>query len=130
MQSTVANTIKLIRNNSDLGKKFPMEVIPYLLKAVENSDAKLRNDIENQIVKIGESGIPTLVNALQTATGSTKALIAMALIRIGKSSINHLRTECKNAPEFSWIADYIINEIEGSRKSLETNYEFATVLVG
>jgi len=134
MQSTaVANTIKLIKNNSDLGRKFPKEVIPYLLKAAENSDAQTRNDIENQIVKIGESAIPTLVNSLEISTGSTRALVAMSLIRIGFSSINCLNTACRNNPELNWIAEYIIREIEGTKRSLGRNFEYAElqeVLVG
>lgn len=131
MQSTVANTIKLIKNNSDLGRKFPKEVIPYLLKASENADAKTRNDIENQIIKIGESAIPTLVNSLETTTGSTRALIAMSLIRIGHSSINHIKSACKNNPELNWVADYIVREIEGTKKSLGKEFsELQEVLVG
>ncbi|MDD3013981.1 MAG: hypothetical protein PHC34_09795 [Candidatus Gastranaerophilales bacterium] len=124
MQSTVANTIKLIKNNSDLGRKFPKEVIPYLLKAVENSDAQTRNDIENQIVKIGESAIPTLVDSLEISTGFTRAMVAMSLIRIGSLSVNYLRTACKNNSELDWIADYIIREIEGTKRSLGKNLEF------
>jgi len=125
MQSTVANTIKLIKNNSDLGRKFPKEVIPYLLKAAENSDAVIRNDIENQIVKIGESAVTTLVDSLKTSTGFTRAIVAMSLIRIGHSSVSHLKNACKNNPELDWIVDYIIREIEGTKRSLGKNLQFA-----
>jgi HEAT repeat protein len=133
MQSTVANTIKLIKNHTDLGKRFPKEVIPYLLKAAENSNAQIRNDIENQIIKIGDSAIETLINSLETSSGYTRALIAMCLIRIGNPSINSLKSACKNNSDLNWIADYIINEIEGTKRSLGQNIKFAQyqeILVG
>lgn len=133
MQSTVANTIKLIKNHTDLGRKFPKEVIPYLLKAAENSNAQFRNDIENQIVKIGENAIDTLVNSLETSSGYTRALISMCLIRIGASSVKFLKAASKENADLIWISEYIINEIEGTKKSLGISAEFVQyqeVLVG
>lgn len=129
MQAVIPNTMKLIQYNENLGRKFPKEVIPYLLKAVQNADAKLRSDIENQLVKIGENGITTLVDSLETSSGITQAMIAMVLIRLGNVSIKPLRISCKN----NWIADYIINEIEGTQRPLGEIFEFSArqeVLVG
>lgn len=128
MQAVLTNTIKLIKNSVE--KKFPKEVIPYLLKAVENADNKTRNDIENQIVKIGESAIPELVNALSTSTGTTRAVAAMALIRLGKASAEYLKSTYKNNQDFQWVVNYISNEIEGTQRPLGQTFEYTEVLAG
>ena len=129
MQTLLANKLKLINNNTELGKKFPKEVIPYLLSAVENADAKLKIDIENQIVKIGEAAIPVLIESLISTKGAARGVAAMSLIRLGSASINPLRDK----KEIKWIVDYIINEIEGSKELLTKGYEtskYQEVLVG
>ena len=121
-----ASKLKLVNNNIELGKKFPKEVIPYLLRAAENADAKLKIEIENQIVKIGESAISVLVESLSTTSGASRGVAAMSLIRMGFSSIKPLILAYHDNKEYSWIVDYIINEIQGSNKSLSGNYESAS----
>jgi hypothetical protein len=128
MQAVLTNSIKLIKNNTD--KKYPLEVIPYLIKAVENADAKTRNEIENLLVKIGNSGISTLVNKLESTSGTTRALIAMVLIRLGSSSIEYLKSIYQDKAEFEWMVNYIVNEIEGTQKPLGKVYKFTEVLAG
>ncbi|MFH0702320.1 MAG: hypothetical protein V2B14_02120 [bacterium] len=120
----LSNIIKLVKNNAYLTKKFPKEVIPYLLKAAENSDNKTRNNIENHLVKIGESGIPILVNELKNSPDSVKALIAMVFIRLGGVCIEPLKYAYKDDLENSWMISYIIREIEGTKKPLNETFEF------
>ena len=124
MQAVLTNTIKLIKGNADTSKKFPREVIPYLLKAAENVDAKTKNDIENHIVKIGDSGIPSLIDALKTTSGTSRALAAMVLIRLGNSSIEPLKAAYQDTTEFNWISSYIINEIEGTKRPLTQKFTY------
>ena len=132
MQTLTQNPIKLIKSN-DGSRNSSKEIIPYLLKAIENADAKMKNDIENQLFRFGEVLIPELVNLLTSSNGIARATIAMVLIRLGKSSIEPLKFAYKNNENLSWIADYIINEIEGSGISLVEICEFnprQEVLVG
>jgi hypothetical protein len=129
MQAVLTNTIKLIKNTSEL--KFPKEVIPYLLGAVENCDAKTRNEIENRLVQMGDIAVSDLIINLKSATGAIRGLIAMVLIRLGASSIDPLRDACIDTPDLLWMAEYIINEIEGSKMPLGQSYrELSTVLAG
>jgi len=131
MQSLLANKIKLVKYNSEMGRKFPKEVIPYLLKALKNADNVTKNDIENQLVKIGEAGIPVLVNELGTADGVERATIAMVLIRLGYLSIEPLKNISQKDTSIDWIVKYIINEIEGSKTTLNYHYDSTKeILVG
>lgn len=123
MQAALTNTIKLVKTSVET-RKFPSEVILYLLKASENADTKTRSEIENHLVKIGEDGIPILVNRLKTSTSSIKALISMVLIRLGRPSIKYLKAEFNNDARFEWVVDYIINEIEGSGIPLDYMFEY------
>jgi len=130
MQAVVSNLKLINRRKSDIESRFPKEVIPYLLSAATNADNKVRNDIENAIVKIGEAGIPILVKSLESPSGRTKAIAAMVLIRLGSNSIEPLRQAFKNNKEYSWVVDYIINEIEGTQTPLAESMEMQEVLVG
>ena len=112
MQAVLANTIRIIKNNFQ-SKRLPKEAIPYLLKAAENADKKTRDDIENQLVNMGETVIEELAAALENTTGSTRALVAMVLIRFGNPSLQPLNSLYKGKREFEWIINYIQNEIEG-----------------
>lgn len=124
MRTVISNTIRLVKTKIDREKKFPREVIPYLLKAVDNADNKTRNDIENKLVHIGEDGLPALIEAMSAKSGAVRALIAMVLIRIGKSSILPLRQAYQGQSNYEWIVSYIIDEIEGTRKPLKESFEF------
>lgn len=124
------SAMKLIKSvkNAVSNKKLPKETIPYLLKAVESADAVSRTDIENQLVKMGDVAAPILVKELSNYSGKTRGLIAMALVRIGKSALIHLENEISEKD--NWISNYVINEIEGSNKSLISRTESNKVLVG
>ncbi|MEI7473472.1 MAG: hypothetical protein WCK67_01730 [bacterium] len=124
------SAMKLIKNvkNRMSGKRLPKEAIPYLLKAVESADQLSRNDIENQLVKIGENSAHLLVKELSNCSGKTRGLIAMALVRIGYSAIPHLEAAINESSE--WAINYIINEIKGSRISLTQKDNISNVLVG
>lgn len=127
MHEVLTNTMRLIKSKIELRKKLPVETIPYLLKAVQNADNSTKNDIENQLVKIGEEAIPHLIKELFSISGTARGVVAMALIRIGSPSISYLKNASNLNPEFKWIADYLITEIEGTQKSLTSNTELQAV---
>lgn len=83
------------------------------LNKLENADNNAKNIIENELVKIGEEAVPSLVNSLLTVKGKTRGIVAMVLIRIGESSIDYLKKAAKENSDFEWIANYLITEIEG-----------------
>lgn len=130
MQAVVSNLKLINRKKLDVESRFPKEVIPYLLTAATNADNKVRNEIENAIVKIGEAGIPILVKSLESPSGKTKAIAAMILIRLGSISIEPLKQAFKNNEQYSWVVEYIINEIEGTQKPLTESLEMQEVLAG
>ena len=72
-----------------------------------------KNAIENEWVNIGKDAVPSLVDSLQVVKGRTRGIVAMVLIRIGESSIDYLEKAAKTNSEFEWIANYLINEING-----------------
>ena len=57
-----------------------------LLEKLDNNN---KNQLENEIVNMGSSAVPVLVEKLKEAANK-----------------NH---------DFTWVADYLINEIEGSK---------------
>jgi HEAT repeat protein len=116
-------TMKLVKSDNDISRKFPKETIPYLLKAIESADNKMKSDIENKIVDMGEKAVSELVDALQNTTGSVRGIVAMSLIRIGRTSIEALKKSGLKNPEFKWVADYLTAEIEGSRTALASKNE-------
>ncbi len=84
------------------------------LNRLENADNAVKNKIENELVNIGEKAVPSLVDSLQVATGRTRGIVAMILIRIGESSIGYLKKAAKKNSDFEWIANYLITEIKGA----------------
>ncbi len=86
--------------------------IDYLLSKIEKADANLKNSIENKIVGIGSKVIPDLIRNLSTAKGTKRGVVAMSLIRNGKTAIDSLRDFASTNQEQAWMANYIINEIE------------------
>jgi len=111
--SNIINNIEFIDENN---KEFSLSnYICYLMKAAENCDAKLRAEIENNIVKLGTKAIPYLASSLLSVKGAARGLAAMAIIRMGASAIEILKQEAEKTADFSWMAQYIINEISGSR---------------
>ncbi len=83
------------------------------LNKLENADNNAKNVIENELVRIGEEAVPSLVNSLLTVKGKTRGIVAMVLIRIGESSIDYLKKAARENSDFEWIANYLITEIEG-----------------
>ena len=66
-----------------------------LLEKLDNNN---KNQLENEIVNMGSSAVP-----------------AMSLIRIGEDSVSLLKEAANKNHDFTWVADYLINEIEGSK---------------
>lgn len=128
MHEVLATTMKLIKNKIELRKKLPVETIPYLIKAAENADASNKNDIENQIVKMGEDAVPYLVKELQSISGTARGIISMALIRIGAPSVEYLASSAGVNPNFKWIADYLISEIQCSNVDLASSAELQPMM--
>lgn len=116
-------TIKLVKSDNELSRKFPRETIPYLLKAIESADNKMKSEIENKIVEMGEKAVFELVIALQSTTGAVRGIVAMSLVRIGRASVDALEKSGLKNPDFKWVADYLIAEIEGSRMALASKTE-------
>lgn len=83
------------------------------LNKLENADNNQKNAIENELVNIGKEAVPSLVDSLQVVKGRTRGIVAMVLIRIGESSIDYLEKAAKTNSDFEWIANYLINEING-----------------
>ncbi len=101
MQATI-NTVTIPNTAS---------TIDYLLNKVENADAALKNSIENKIVSIGDKVIPDLIRNLLTATGAKRGVVAMSLIRNGKSAVTPLKSFAQQNQDKAWMANYILNEI-------------------
>ncbi len=117
MNKFFTNTIKLIKTNKRTRDKFSVDIIPYLLKSVENADRNSRNEIENYLVNMGTSIIPDLIKLLKNSSFATKGLISSVLIRLGEDSVPYLASSFKDT-ECQWIADYLISEIKGSQEVL------------
>ena len=50
---------------------------------LEKLDNNNKNELENQIVSMGTTAVPVLVEQLQTSKGLKRGVVAMSLIRIG-----------------------------------------------
>lgn len=83
-----------------------------LLEKLDNNN---KNQLENEIVNMGLSAVPVLVEKLQTSKGLVRGVVAMSLIRIGEDSVSLLKEAANKNHDFTWVADYLINEIEGSK---------------
>ena len=83
-----------------------------LLEKLDNNN---KNQLENEIVNMGSSAVPVLVEKLQTTKGLVRGVVAMSLIRIGEDSVSLLKDAANKNHDFTWVADYLINEIEGSK---------------
>ena len=81
---------------------------------LETADNNAKNAIENELVRMGEEAVPSLVDSLQVVKGRTRGIVAMVLIRIGESSIDYLRRAAETNSDFEWVANYLITEINGA----------------
>lgn len=87
--------------------------IQYFLSKLENADNIAKNEIENQLVNIGKTAVPELVDQLQVIQGVKRGVVAMTLIRIGDASVEYLQEAARMNKDFEWVAKYLITEING-----------------
>ena len=85
-----------------------------LAEILEKLDNNNKNELENQIVSMGLSAVPVLVEQLQVSKGLKRGVVAMSLIRIGADSVSFLKKAADANKDFTWIANYLINEINCS----------------
>jgi hypothetical protein len=127
--SKISNIIGKLEFVDENNKEFSLSsYVYYLLKAAENSDPKLRAEIENNIVKLGVKAVPYLINSLMTIKGTARGLAAMAIIRIGLPSIEILEDTAEKTSDFAWMAEYITNEITGTQ--IPVGYNNVTAIAG
>ena len=88
-----------------------METVNEILSKLENADNSTKNKLENELVNIGASALPQLVDQLQIVRGIKRGVVAMTLIRIGDSSIDFLKNAAASNKDMEWIANYLITEI-------------------
>ena len=85
------------------------------LYELENVDNTTKNKVENELVSMGTSVVPELVNQLQVIRGIKRGVVAMTLIRLGDVSVKYLQDAAKDNKDFEWVAEYLIREIKGSK---------------
>lgn len=83
------------------------------LARLETADNIAKNEIENNLVKLGKTAVGELVEQLQVIRGTKRGVVAMTLIRIGDDSIEYLQRAARINKEFEWVAKYLISEIKG-----------------
>lgn len=91
-----------------------MQSVKEILSELENADNTTKNRIENELVSIGESVVPQLVDQLQVVRGIKRGVVAMTLIRLGDASVKYLEKAAHDNKDFEWVAEYLIREIKGS----------------
>ncbi len=91
-----------------------MQSVKEILSELENADNTTKNQIENELVSIGESAVPQLVDQLQVVRGIKRGVVAMTLIRLGDASVKYLEKAAHDNKDFEWVAEYLIREIKGS----------------
>lgn len=91
-----------------------METVNEILSKLENADNTTKNKLENELVNIGTSVLPQLVDELQVVRGVKRGVVAMTLIRIGDASVKYLKKAAECNKDFEWVAEYLIREIKGS----------------
>lgn len=91
-----------------------METVNEILLKLENADNVTKNVLENELVSIGTSALPQLVNQLQVVKGIKRGVVAMTLIRIGAPSVQYLEKAAETNKDFEWVAEYLIREIKSS----------------
>ena len=90
-----------------------MQSVNEILSKLENADNVTKNKIENQLVSIGTSVVPELVDELQVVRGIKRGVVAMTLIRLGDVSVKYLEKAAHENKDFEWVAEYLIREIKG-----------------
>ena len=114
--SRLSNIISELNFMDEDSNEFSLSsYIFYLLRAAEGAEPKVKAEIENNIVKLGTKAVPHLIDSMIVPEAVSRGLAAMAIIRIGFESVELLQDKADEFPEFSWVADYIINEIKGTQ---------------
>ncbi len=90
-----------------------MQSVNEILSELENADNVTKNKIENELVSIGTSVVPQLVDQLQVVRGIKRGVVAMTLIRLGDVSVKYLQQAANENKDFEWVAEYLIREIKG-----------------
>lgn len=91
-----------------------METVNEILSKLENADNVTKNVLENELVNIGTSALPQLVDQLQVVRGIKRGVVAMTLIRIGDASVKYLEKAAQANKDFEWVAEYLIREIKAA----------------
>ncbi len=92
-----------------------MQSLNEILSELEHADNTTKNKIENELVSIGASVVPQLVDQLQVVRGIKRGVVAMTLIRLGDASVKYLEKAAHDNKDFEWVAEYLIREIKGSK---------------
>ena len=92
-----------------------MQTLNDVLLELDNVDNSTKNKVENELVNIGSSVVPVLVNQLQVVRGIKRGVVAMTLIRLGDASVEYLKKAAENNKDFEWVAQYLIREIKGAK---------------
>ena len=85
-----------------------------ILSQLETADNVTKSKLENELVSIGTSVLPELVDQLQVVRGVKRGVVAMTLIRIGEASVEYLRKAASDNKDFEWVAKYLISEIQAA----------------
>ena len=89
-----------------------MDKLQEILTKLDTADNTTKNQLENELVNIGTSAVPVLVEQLQVAKGVKRGVFAMTLIRIGTDAVDYLKKAADKNDDFKWVAKYLVNEIE------------------
>ncbi len=90
------------------------EQLGLLFDELNGADNMQKNRIENEIISYGADAIDYLIDKLTTSRGVQRGVAAMSLIRIGSEAVFALRQLREANKNFAWVANYIIQEIEGT----------------
>ena len=90
-----------------------METVDKILSRLDNADNTVKNSVENELVNMGSTLLPELVEELQVVKGIKRGVVAMTLIRLGSASVEYLKKAARNNKDFEWVAQYLIREIQG-----------------
>ncbi len=89
-----------------------MTTVNEILTKLETADNTTKNILENELVSIGTSALPQLVDQLQVVRGIKRGVVAMTLIRLGDVSVKYLKEAAQQNKDFEWVAEYLIREIK------------------
>ena len=88
-----------------------MDKLQEILTKLDTADNTTKNQLENELVNIGTSAVPVLVEQLQVAKGVKRGVVAMTLIRIGTDAVDYLKKAADKNDDFKWVAKYLVNAI-------------------